>query len=148
MQYLKVRVSLPPVLVPFEELKKSLNETHKGLLKKADELDKEAANAQTASEQEAFRAQADAARLEADSYKLDNVFSAMEKGYRDIYRLAEGQNVKPIDSEVFAGNFANNPAIVELQKYFSNQDSLFAAEVQQNAQDSIKYMLSAAESYR
>ena len=71
--------------------------------------------------------------------------TAMEKGYRDIYRLAEGQNVKPIDSEVFAGNFANNPAIVELQKYFSNQDSLFEAEVQQNAQESIAYMLSAAE---
>ena len=129
----------------FQELKRTINTTHKNLLKKADELDKEAANAQTTSEQEAFRAQADAARLEADSYKLDNVFSAMEKGYRDIYRLAEGQDVKPIDSEVFAGNFANNPAIVELQKYFSNQDSLFAAEVQQNAQDSIKYMLSAAE---
>ena len=68
-----------------------------------------------------------------------------KKGYRDIYRLAEGQDIKSIDSEVFAGNFANNPAIVELQKYFSNQDSVFEAQVIQNAQESIAYMLSAAE---
>ena len=132
-------------IAAFQELKRSLNSTHKGLLKKADELDKEAANAETASEQEAFKAQADAARDEAKFYELSFVFNSMEKGYRDIYRLAEGQDIKPIDSEVFAGNFANNPAVVGMQQYFSEKDTSFAQDVVQNAQDSIKYMLSAAE---
>ena len=129
----------------FQELKRSLNATHKGLLKKSKELKQEAANAQTVSEREAFLKQAEAAENEAGLYELSFVFNSMEKGYRDIYRLAEGQDIKPIDSEIFAGNFANNPAVVELQKYFSNQDTLFDAQVIQNAQDSIKYMLSAAE---
>ena len=63
----------------FQELKRSLNETHKNLLKKSDELDKEAANAQTASSKRLLEQQADAARLEADSYKLDNVFDCYGK---------------------------------------------------------------------
>ena len=46
----------------FQELKRSLNSTHKNLLKKSDELDKEAANAKTASERDAFIQQADAAK--------------------------------------------------------------------------------------
>jgi len=132
-------------IAAFQELKRSLNSTHKNLLKKSEELRQEAANAQTASERDAFLQQADAAENEAGLYELSFVFNTMEKGYRDIYRLAEGQDIDPIDSEVFAGNFANNPAIVELQKYFSNQDSVFDAQVIQNAQESIAYMLSAAE---
>ena len=132
-------------LSAFEELKRNISDTYDSLLDKADEYERDAAQA-TGSEREALISQANSARLEAENYKLENVFNSMEKGYQNIYGLGDDfDQVQTLDTEVFAGNFDSNPALAALQKYFANNDSGFQDEVIQNARESIKYMLASAE---